>query len=87
MEFYKFNVSNHLRNLNESELKDLGGVCWHYTNWYQAQLKDSPYNLKEVLIDINKTTKHKFLISSNTDGYCILDQFVVKCFNFKINYR
>jgi len=78
--FYKYNISNIDADLSLEELKEQGGVCRHFADWYFEQLKSAPFYTKEVTFDISDENAHKITIVSSPNGYCILDQLSVKCF-------
>ena len=75
---YKYNLSNLDITLSEQELYQSGGVCWHYSDWYTAKLKDSSYTTQKVTIKTGNNT-HQFVIMSDSTGYCLLDQLEVHC--------
>jgi len=63
-EFYNYNISNVGKGLNLSELKEQGGVCEHYADWY----KDNFINLgaeqnKQIEWQPIQKTNPKFYIS------------------------
>ena len=81
--FYKYNISNLDNDLNLNELKDLGGVCWHYAEYYDNRLKELGFNSKLILVNIKEKLDHEFTITSNEEGYCVLDQLIVRCVELK----
>ena len=61
------------------DLKSKGGVCWHYSRYYTDWADDIGFYSSEVTVDINDTTRHRFAVISNDEGYCLLDQNTIKC--------
>lgn len=76
--FYKYEKNNANIMLTEKELKEKGGVCWHYANWYKEQAKEIPVFAQVVMIRTG-IDKHAFAIISDKDEYCIADQLVIQC--------
>ena len=84
--FYKYNLSNIKTNLTLEQLKEFGGVCWHYSQWYFDNIGNNFYK-EQVRITTyeneNVNEGHKFTIISNKEGYCTLDMLDVQCHRFK----
>ena len=79
--FYNYNES-YTGKYNLEELKETGGVCWHYSQYaYDRAIEEDMY-AKQVTILVNnsKWTNHKFTVISNKAGYCIVDQINYVCF-------
>ena len=80
--FYHYNSSQVGKSLNESQLKQDGGVCSHYSNWYAVQAKSLGFYADVPIIQINETNSHQIAIISNQEGWCALDQTDVRCWEF-----
>lgn len=81
--FYYYNISNVYNKLSFDELKEQGGVCSHYSEWYHNQSIRLGFNSEEVTIEIGETYLHQFSIISDETGYCKLDQkSEPACFSF-----
>lgn len=78
-EWFNYNISNVGKNLTLDELKQEGGVCQHYAEWYSAQMKSLGFHTQEIIIDTDGTL-HEFTIASNYEGYCLADQRTVVCY-------
>jgi hypothetical protein len=76
---YKYNVSNLGKTLSLEQLKAEGGVCSHYSAWYEQMLNSTDFNVKRVPFKMNENYSHVVDIISNEDGYCILDQLDGMC--------
>ena len=95
IQFYKFNLSNTEKDLNESMLLLEGGVCHHYSKWYVNRsleagffAEEFSFKTRRYIID-NKTyyVGHSIAIISDETGYCVLDgNNKPQCFEFKNNY-
>lgn len=83
--WFRYNMSNHKKDLTLDKLKEEGGVCWHYADWYKTQAESLGYITKEVIIDTDNETAHQFTVISNREAYCVLDQLDIYCFQFWIN--
>ena len=83
--WFVYNISNIKLDLNDDQFMNEGGVCWHSARWYDKRIRAEGYYSKIVRIDVNETFEHEFEIASGEDGYCILDQKTVECFNFDLN--
>ena len=83
-EWYFYNLSNMDKELSISQLKESGGVCTHFSNWYKDNYINLGFNAK--LIDLSSDDiRHEFVIAwtknlSNGE-YCIADQTKTACFN------
>ena len=80
--WYKYNESNINFSLSSDQLKEEGGVCWHYAKYYS----NLAYNLgfHNLTIDIGpskRDTWHEFALVYDDDlNYCLIDQTGYKCF-------
>lgn len=73
-QFYKYNITNAGRSLNENELKNIGGVCSHYSSWWANEARKRGFNAITPVFKINDTAWHQVAIISDETGYCLLDQ-------------
>jgi hypothetical protein len=81
--FFHYNISQIGKEISEGELMASGGVCSHATKWYEKRMDERGYYTEDIIIKTNKTSyDHEFLVVSNDKAYCILDQKIVKCFEF-----
>ena len=78
-QFYNYNISNWKNKLTIDELKTMGGVCQHYTDYYLMRLKEIGFDSSSLIIPIGNNATHIFAVISNEEGYCILDQTIIKC--------
>lgn len=81
LKWYKYNISKiNETNMQLKELKEGGGVCYHYSKWYYDNFKRLGFKAKEISI-IGDPWGHRFTIAwDNTTSYCLLDQISeVKC--------
>jgi len=76
--WYNYNLTNKGKTLSEEELKELGGVCKHYSEWYTSESKKKGFQAIDVIINTGNRT-HMFSVISDHTGYCIADQTRVKC--------
>lgn len=82
-DWYYFNMSNQKNILNDNELKEQGGVCWHYAEWYKNQFMAFGFGAKTITIDSNEDwTGHRITLVYNYEHstYCIIDQRNYQCF-------
>lgn len=79
--FYFYNLSNLLEE-NFTIVKESGGVCDQYNQFYSDSLNNLNFNAKTILIG-GKDLTHKLTIAwtknLNEGTYCILDQKSVFC--------
>lgn len=75
-EFYNYNSSNIGIVLSLKELKEQGGVCSHYANWYVERGRELGFYSKHISMDINETIGHRIAVISDNTGYCIMEQNV-----------
>ena len=75
-----YNISNVGKELNLSELKQMGGVCSHAANWYYENINKSLFRATKVHFDIDDKTRHIITLISNSQGYCNLDMKSITCF-------
>jgi len=81
-EFYNYNISNlHLYwnkgfpNIkNWTKIKQEGGVCWHYSEWYVKRAEELGFRGKRVRVDYEPTDHAIALLTNNKNEYCIIDQ-------------
>lgn len=82
-EFYNYNMSNAGKKMTEEELKKMGGVCSHYSEWYKSQAEKLGFEVTLVTMPINATMSHEVAIISDDSGYCLEDQTIVTCWRLK----
>lgn len=81
--FYNYNLSNANKEITLDQLETEGGVCSHYSNWYESQLTGSKFYIQRIILPINNQTNHVMNIISNEEGYCVLDQIQNQCWRWK----
>lgn len=84
--FHKFNLSNaglywnrgFPKVKNWTRIKEEGGVCWHFAQWYVQRARELNLSAKMIVVDLNPNDHAIALISEKADkrihNYCILDQ-------------
>lgn len=84
--WYNYNISNARKDLTLEQLKEQGGVCWHYAKWYQENLESLGFSVKNI--NFNGTdVGHVFTIvwtpelGDGNGAYCVIDQLAVSCYN------
>lgn len=77
--FFKYNISNINKQLTLDELKEQGGVCWQYADWYISQINKSMFYTEILRFPTGNGSGHAVALMSNEEGYCILDQAEVNC--------
>lgn len=80
--FHKYNISNVGKKLTFEELKEEGGVCSHYSNYYEMVGREFGYRTEKLSFMTSPTTAHMFTVWSDEEGYCILDQTSKFCVIF-----
>lgn len=80
--FYKYNIDNLGKDLDFQTLKEEGGVCSSWSDYYNEVGKNLGYNTENVVIHMFDNVYHEFNVWSNEDSYCVLDQTQVTCFGF-----
>lgn len=83
-EFYNYNLSNTYLYWNKGKpkikdwnrIKEEGGVCWHYAEWYVINAKELGFHGERIVVDydLNDFDHAIALITNNKDEYCLLDQ-------------
>jgi len=82
-QFYKYNITNYAKTISEKQLKEQGGACVQFSEWYIKKAKSLNYIAETIDIDMEKS-KHEIAIISDNTGYCILDQLNINCHEVKI---
>ena len=82
--FYKYNLSNVHKKMELPELKETGGVCWHYADWYMQNMASLGYKSERVNF-FGDDEGHTFTIAwdNGMNHYCLLDQLNYECWGFK----
>lgn len=80
MEFYNYNLTNVGQVLSLDELKTVGGVCSHYSNWYMQNLKSFGFYSDTMVIN-TENYSHEVAIAWNQDyrHICLIEQWKVTC--------
>ena len=79
--FYKYNLSNLGLDLSFYDLKDQGGVCANWSEYYTDLGSKLGFNANNVIIptDLENNLYHEFSVWSADSGYCVLDQTELTC--------
>lgn len=78
--FFDYNISNKGKKLTLDELKDQGGVCSHYSDYYSSRAREiGGFHVEEKIIPTGSDASHIYTIISNEHGYCDLDQRIIHC--------
>jgi hypothetical protein len=80
--FYNYNLSNAGAVLTEEQLREQGGVCEQYAKWYKVNMESRGYNAELVMMQIEGRQYHMVTIASDEEGYCLLDQQIINCYEF-----
>ena len=73
-QFYSYTDTDDKINLTEEELKEKGGDCNNWANYYVKKFKELGFYGNIAIFDIDKETSHVVAIISNEKGYCVIDQ-------------
>jgi len=78
--FYNYNLSNIDAEFTEEELKEHGGVCWHYSEWYVEHAKAAGFKAKTIIL-VGSPFSHEVALiwDNNLTAYCLLDQEILTC--------
>jgi hypothetical protein len=82
IDFYYYNITNTGKELTFEQLKEQGGVCSHYSEWYSNQAEQLGFNADKVIFQYSPTERHEISIISDSTGYCTMDQLNVNCVGF-----
>lgn len=74
--FFYYNESNIGKEITEKELKEQGGVCKHYAEWYIKRAKEQGLFGKPIIFFGTERIGHEVALiwNANLTEYCILDQ-------------
>lgn len=81
-EFYNYNLTNKDKTLTDTQLKEIGGVCKHYAEYYKEKMLDIGFYAKTISFPLDKNVSHMIAIASVSDSYCVLDQLSIDCYYF-----
>jgi len=79
---FKYNKTDDKIELTLEEIKERGGDCLNWARLYNDLALIKGYYSEISIIEINETNNHAFARVSNQDGYCILDQRRIYCFEY-----
>ena len=84
--FYKFKERNDNLKIPFSMLRDYGGDCKDWSEFYNDSLSKLGYNAEYIILQ-NDTFAHTHLITwefnNNQTTYCSIDQLNINCYNIK----
>lgn len=78
-EFYSYNLTQDIIKLSLEELKENGGDCKNWAEYYIDQASALGFNAMRPSILTGMKKAHTFAIISDDTGYCLIDQMVVDC--------
>ena len=65
------------------QLKTIGGSCKDYASLLKDVGSQLGFYSDTFVIKTNSTFYHEFAVISNDESYCVLDQIIYECVNFK----
>ena len=80
--YYIYRLNDDRNYLTDTVLLTFGGDCLDWTRYYEKSFKQKKLLTERIYIDINESTNHVFLMVSNNQGYCIVDQRDYMCFMY-----
>jgi len=81
-QFYKYNWDNLDKELDFQTLKEQGGVCTSWSDYYNEVGQNLGFYTENIIIKVEDGLSHEFNVWSNKDQYCILDQTEATCIGF-----
>ena len=72
---YNYTVTNDKKR-TVSDILNSSGDCYDYAYVYMEWAKEYPIYAEKVSIWTERNLKHGFVIISNENGYCVLDQLI-----------
>ena len=81
-QFYKYNWDNLDKELDFQNLKEQGGVCTSWSDYYNKIGQSLGFYTENIIIQVDDGLSHEFNVWSNKDQYCILDQTEIICIGF-----
>lgn len=79
--FFIYNVTEDSINLTDDDLMARGGDCKDWSEYYIRHLKQ--YNATSIQVNVSENVAHRFVIVSNSVGYCLIDQTNYYCNTYK----
>jgi hypothetical protein len=80
--FYKYNETDDNIILSFDELKNRGGDCKDWSEFYVSEMLKYNFSGEVYTFNMNKKYNHAIANIHNDMGYCIIDQQGYSCFNF-----
>lgn len=80
---FKYKERQDLEKPTLKELKEEGGDCKNWAEFYINHAEELGFNVKMPIIDMGDKIRHTFAIISDETGYCKLDQMSLDCFLFE----
>ena len=78
--FYKYNESQKFKwDVNLNDIKENGGVCYHYAILYSEFAKQIGLYGEEINMDMGDVRHAVAIISDNKGNYCVADQTNLMC--------
>ena len=77
--FYHYQVTDDNITLTSEELMNNGGDCANWSALWKVIGDKMKYDTKEITISVSDNSAHRFIIISNHQGYCNIDQTSVNC--------
>lgn len=82
-----YNSTDDLKRLTLEELKERGGDCKDYTDFYEEWFNYYGYKIKRIEISIERDEwgidrGHEFLVAYNEKGYCEVDMTTIRCHHY-----
>lgn len=70
--YYNYNEDNKGKSLSIEELKEQGGVCWHYDKWYKEMAKEDGFISRSREVNLFTNGRHVYTEISSQKGFCIV---------------
>lgn len=78
--FYSYVPRPDNETISFSTLMNEGGDCANWSDFWAYIGEGLGHDYKFVLINVDKSTAHRFVVITNKQGYCTVDQTDLKCF-------
>jgi len=91
-DIFIYNLTDDSRHLSLNELKERGGDCRDWVEFYSENLNKYGFDTKKERIFVKKIERdnetisvfHKFLIAYSSTAYCIVDMENTFCFKYEV---
>jgi hypothetical protein len=80
--FYKYNLTDDSVNLSFEQLRNRGGDCKDWSEFYVKEFIDYGFKAEMIIFNVDSKTNHAYVNVHDESGYCVVGALNYDCVDF-----